>query len=85
MDVFRTKMLKEATIGLTPVTGYEMRNQSIVRAIWLDLEEMRRGKPIAREVRIGKFFADGADLDEKQVWEFNGCFTHGHECMFQPE
>jgi DNA polymerase type B, organellar and viral len=85
MDYFRSKILKPYTLALTPVGGYQMRNSSKIASAWLDVEEMKRNKLIAREVRIGKYFSDGADLKSREIFEFYGCHYHGHNCTYEEE
>ena len=40
------------------------------------LDKVNNGK----EVRIGRYFADGYCSDNKTVYEFQGCYHHGHVC-----
>ena len=39
------------------------------------------------EMRIGDYRVDGYDESTKTVYEYNGCWTHGHQCnnKFDPE
>ena len=53
---------------------------------WMDDEAQRRGIKIyhklnaGKEHRIGPYFCDGFDPVSKTVFEFNGCWYHGHKC-----
>lgn len=80
MEVFRATMLSKSTLGITPISGYAERKQSISAASWLDSMEKIRGRLINREWRVGPFYADGFIPETKEVFEFWGCYFHG--CSF---
>ena len=52
---------------------------------WLDYISEKKGKKIrharnsASEFRIGPYFVDGYDMENKIVYEYQGCFWHGCE------
>ncbi len=83
LEYFRAKVLKENTIGITPIEGYiDGRHKSMKGNIWLDWLQKELNKPIVREQRIGPFYADGYIHEERQVFEFLGCYYHGCEECF---
>ena len=52
---------------------------------WLDYVAHRDGLDIQHahnvgEKRIGRYVVDGFDTTNKTVYEFNGCYFHGHDC-----
>jgi very-short-patch-repair endonuclease len=52
---------------------------------WLDYVAQRDGVNIEHahnmgEKRIGRYFVDGFDTANKTIYEFNGCYFHGHQC-----
>ena len=77
MEVFRAKMLPKFTLGITPITGYAPRKQSIVGNAWLDYLQHIDRQRIFREYRLGPFYADGFRPATKEVFEFWGCLYHG--------
>lgn len=85
MEVFRSTWLNNGDIGVTPIKGYFQRKHSKIGSAWSDREEIARNVRIPREVKIGPYTADGALLQQKLVFEYNGCHFHGHSCMFGPE
>lgn len=85
MEVFRSTWLNKGDIGVTPTSGYFKRKHSMVGSAWLDKEEVLRNVRIPREVKIGRYVADGALLEQKLVFEYNGCHYHGHSCIYKPD
>ncbi|GLV46260.1 hypothetical protein CBL_12337 [Carabus blaptoides fortunei] len=81
--VFRRRFLKPRTIGLIPSGGYRMRDtQSRVALEWLIWEEETR--QIRREAVLdGGLKVDGYYAPTKLVFEFHGCFYHGHNLCFR--
>lgn len=77
MEVFRAKMLPKFTLGITPITGYGFRKQSIIGNAWLDLMQRNTRTRIFREYRLGPYYADGFRPQTKEVFEFWGCMYHG--------
>ena len=53
---------------------------------WMDKEAESKGIQIqhlmntGQEYRIGPYFCDGYDHVNKTVYEFDGCWYHGHKC-----
>ncbi|GLV44642.1 hypothetical protein CBL_20554, partial [Carabus blaptoides fortunei] len=88
--VFRRRFLKHRTIGLIPENGYRMNdNQSKVALEWLIWEEETRQIRIEQAARGREAVLDGnLKVDdyyetEKLVFEFHGCFYHGHDLCFR--
>lgn len=56
-------------------------------SLWLEMKssEMEQNLickyKMGKEKRIGPFYVDGYDPCTKTVYEFNGCYFHGCECM----
>ena len=95
MEFFRAKILLPGVIGITPIGGYNnMRKQSFEANAWMDVMEKKYNCQIVREYKIGKYFADGAidgkfnidgQIYTKIVFEYNGCYYHGHCQYNDPE
>ena len=81
MEVFRTNMLQQNKIAITPINGYtNNRNQSKVAKSWLDFLVKQNNIVIHREHEINGQFVDGYCFENSTVYEFNGCLFHGHDC-----
>ncbi|XP_055918297.1 uncharacterized protein LOC129950379 [Eupeodes corollae] len=82
--VYRRNFLQSNTIGLIPKNGYRcVDNQSTEAIKWLILEEQSRKINIkhaakGREAIINGVKVDGFCEENKQVFEFHGCYYHGH-------
>jgi hypothetical protein len=78
MEYFKAKVLSENSVGITPINGYvPNRIQSNKGHLWLDWIQHTISKPVSREYRIGKYFADGYIETDRHVLEFFGCHFHG--------
>ena len=84
LELFKSSMLTPKTIGATPANNYKLRNSSAAASAWLDMKEHEYNTLISREVRVGKYYADGAILESRNIFEFYGCFYHGCPCHFGP-
>ena len=64
----------------------EKRDRYVQCYNWLDWEAQRGARRIihrqnsGREKRIGPYPVDGYDPDRKTVYQFHGCYYHGHTC-----
>ena len=89
--VFRRNFLTADTIGIIPPGGYtDGRVQSRKAMMWLVYEQISDGTIRIRHGRNGKeyrlpelphYSVDGYCADTKTVYEFMGCFWHGHTCL----
>lgn len=85
--VFRRKYMKEETLGIMPKKGYRnIDNQSKIAIQWILWEEKQRDINIShaangREIVLRGVRVDGYCRETNQVFEFHGCFFHGHNCM----
>lgn len=85
--VYRRSFLEPNTIGIISKGGYRMVNTQSKEAIkWLIYEAEKRGIEIkhagnSKEVIIHKMVVDGYCQEKRQVFEFHGCYFHGHECI----
>jgi len=88
--VFRKKFLQPDRIGLIPVGSYIGNIRQSKKAIaWLLLQERRIGKRIlhgrnGKERRLPELpniSVDGLCEETRTVFEFNGCYFHGHTCV----
>jgi hypothetical protein len=88
--VLRKLFLKPDTIGLIPTGGHTgNRNYSRKAMMWLVYREQTEGCRIlhgrnGREFRtpeLPNFSVDGYCAETKTVYEFNGCYWHGHSCQ----
>lgn len=88
--LFKANYLRENTIAQVPAGGYENHKYSSKALEWLEYLNVVQNKkiihrlnsPSGTEVKISKFRVDGYEKESKTVFEFNGCFYHGHpECI----
>ena len=88
--VFRRNFLQSDTIGIIPRGGYtDGRIQSKQAMMWLAYLQMTEGITIrhghnGKEYRLPElpnYSVDGYCEKEKTVYEFLGCFWHGHTCL----
>jgi G:T-mismatch repair DNA endonuclease (very short patch repair protein) len=90
--VLRRRFLEPNTIGLIPAGGYTGNvNYSTKAIMWLIYKEQTDGCTIlhgrnGREYRLPdpslhRFSVDGYCPDTRKVYEFCGCYFHGHSCM----
>ena len=88
--VLRKLFLKPDTIGLIPTSGYSGKiNYSKKVLMWLIYREQTDGCRITngrngREYRLPeqpRVRVDGFCEENKTVYEFCGCYWHGHTCL----
>ena len=88
--VLRKKFLKPETIGLIPTGGYSLNQKYSRKALmWLVYMERTDGCAImhgrnGREYRLPElpnYSVDGYCAESRTVYEFLGCFWHGHTCQ----
>jgi hypothetical protein len=87
---FRRRSIKPDTIGLIPTEGFTGNvNYSKKAIMWLIYRERVDNCKIqhgmnGREFRLPelpRLSVDGYCAETKRVYEFNGCYHHGHTCM----
>jgi hypothetical protein len=83
--IFKTMYLKKNTIAQTPSGGYFSHQYSNKSIEWLEYliysekrEIVHQLNSSSGEVKIGNFRVDGFEKKSKTIFEFNGCFFHGH-------
>ncbi len=83
--IFKALFLKPGTIAVVPPGGYNNHRYSNISLEWLEwlrrtsVPRMRhRGNSATGERKIGAFRVDGFDAKSKVIYEFYGCFFHGH-------
>lgn len=86
--VYRRGYLKHETLGVIPQRGYRRLcdNQSRVALQWLIWVEKELGINIqhagrGREAVLNGLKVDGFCADTNHVFEFHGCYFHGHSCI----
>ena len=78
MEHYRSSVLQEDQVGVTPLKGYiNRRKQSLKGNIWLDWKQSKLAHKIIREYRLGPYYVDGYVKETNTVYEFFGCFFHG--------
>lgn len=78
MEVFRSQMLEDDTIGITPIIPYgKKRRDSKIAKVYLDWIEESTKCTLTREQKLGNTYVDGYDEDSSTIFEFLGCFFHG--------
>ena len=71
---------------MIPAQGYNNRDKQSTKAIlWLNWIQHSQNRQIqhagnGREAKVGPFKVDGLDQDGT-IYEFHGCFWHGHTCI----
>jgi len=88
--VLRKRFLKPDTIGLIPTGGYTCNNRYSKKALmWLlHMEETdgvqimhcRKGRKY-RLPELPNYSVDSYCLETNTIYEFIGCFWHGHKCQ----
>jgi hypothetical protein len=83
--IFKAQYLKEKTIAQVPPGGYLNHKYSNKSIEWLEFQNHKNKLKIIHkrnsskgEVRIARFRVDGFEKETKTIYEFNGCFFHGH-------
>ena len=85
LEFFRAKCLRPKILAKTPVAGYmPSRNQSPEGRVFIDWIQSFLQRKLIREYKSGIVFADGFDPVTNTVYEFMGCYIHGH-CEFRNE
>ena len=88
--MLRKRFLKPNQIGLIPTGGYSCKvNQNKKALMWLVHRERTDGCRISpghngREFRLPELpnlSVDGYCHDTRKVYEFHGCYWHGHTCL----
>lgn len=88
--VFRRNFLKPETIGIIPRNGYRLTDRQSKTAIkWLlweehsrhiDIQHAGKGKEVV--IPMTKLKVDGYDQRNNTIFEFSGCFFHGHPACY---
>jgi G:T-mismatch repair DNA endonuclease (very short patch repair protein) len=82
LEIFRSNMLKQYQIGITPTNGYtSSRKQSKLENCWLDFIVKKDKIKIKRQFEINRDFVDGFCVETNTIYEFHGCFWHAHDCQ----
>ena len=83
--IYKAQFLIKDTIAQIPPGGYTNYKYSNKSIEWLEYLSFRDKLNITHarnsstgEIRINKLRVDGFDVKTKTVYEFNGCFFHGH-------
>jgi hypothetical protein len=88
---FRRNILKANTIAYIPENGYNTEKLSSYKALsWLAYIRAKekiniRDSNNGGEVKIGNYFVDGYSKETDTVYEFHGCYYHGHPKCFNQE
>lgn len=74
---------KEEIAIISPQRYQPNRKTSILATHWLEWENMSANGRIQhrrtrKQAKIGRYFVNGADKQEKTVYEYNRCVFHGH-------
>ena len=86
--IYRNILLKSDTIAIIPENGYyKNQNHSYKSIQWLEYLSYTNKIKIfhARnggEQKIGDFLVDGYDKESNTVYQFHGCYWHGHEACY---
>ena len=76
MEHFRSKVLEENQIGITPIKGYiNLRNKSKAANIWIDWLEFSQSLSLKREIKIGPYYVDAIDQCGNTIYEFLVVFS----------
>ena len=84
--VYRTMFLQPEQVGIIPPQGYASDNQSTIAICWLDWMAKKEGVEIQHALNGGERRIEGVKVDgvaeDGTVYEFHGCFYHGHEACY---
>jgi G:T-mismatch repair DNA endonuclease (very short patch repair protein) len=87
--IFRNKMLKKNQIAILPQNGYYNNQNHSIKAIqWLEFLSMKKNLFIkharnGEEEKIAGYPVDGYNKDSNTVYQFHGCFWHGHPACYK--
>ena len=70
--------------------GFKPKGKEPIAIVWLEWMMHKHNCHIRHKLNygekaIGKFFVDGWDPISGKIWEFNGCWHHGHSCYINRE
>ena len=92
MGIFRHHFVENNTLGMVPVNGYTSNTNHSVGAIeWLDYLQRSEGCFIQHalnstgEYKIGKYSVDGYCSEKNTVYQYDGCFWHGHLACYDKD
>lgn len=85
--IYKACFLEENTIALVPPGGYINHRYSNVALEWLEYlrihegvdDLIHAGNSSTSECKIGPYRVDGYSPSRKTIYEFYGCYYHGHE------
>ena len=83
LKIFRSNILTDSNVlAQTPVHPYShlTNHSSWAAQAWLDLQQKVNGINIVREYNFKNISFDGFDKESKTVYEYLGCYHHGHGC-----
>jgi len=84
--LYKVHFLKKDSIALIPAGGYRNHKYSNKSIEWMEFLNFKNDLNIIHklnsktgaEIVIGKKRVDGFDENTKTIYEFHGCFFHGH-------
>ena len=70
--------------------GFKPKGKEPIAIVWLEWMMHKHNCHIRHKLNYGekaivKFFVDGWDPISGKIWEFNGCWHHGHSCYLNRE
>ena len=80
--------MKSNIIGIIPALGYNPAQNTSVKSLqWLEYISKSQNIYIQHaknggELKVDKYFVDGYSEFKKTIYEFHGCFFHGHDKCF---
>jgi hypothetical protein len=83
--IFKACFLKKNTIAVLPPGGYNNHRYSNKQIEWLEylratsVPDIKHRINSTNECKIGKYRVDGFSPAKNTVYEFYGCFYHGHK------
>lgn len=87
--IFKTCFLQSNTIAVISPGGYQNHRYSNKQIEWLEYQRLTDTPDIlhyinnGKECKIGKYFVDGYSPVKNCIYEFYGCFFHGHKTCIQ--
>ena len=84
--IYKCNYISENSIAQIPPGGYKNQKYSNASIEWLEFLNQKRDHKInhklnsknGSETKIGGYRVDGVEKETMTVYEFNGCFFHGH-------
>lgn len=80
LESFRFNFLQDKQLAISPRSYFNERKASAISDAYLESVEDKFGIKLIKEYRISNYFVDGYHPPTRTIYEFLGCYYHGHSC-----